>query len=99
MCHMSLASAKPLHANPQYGHKMEGRRCENMGNSAVFGLTEGVLNIVSYAVTTGIGFNMMSALREFIQEGQVYNNTERDHQNNNIKSDSTNKSITFDLKI
>lgn len=41
MCHMSLASAKPLHANPQYGHKMEGRRCENMGNSAVFGLTEG----------------------------------------------------------
>jgi len=74
---MSLASAKSLHANPQYGHKMEGMKRENMGDTAVFGLTKGFLNIVSYAVTR-IGFNMMSLLREFIQEGQVYNNTEKD---------------------
>lgn len=61
VCHMSLASAKPLHANPQYGHKMEGRGRESMGNSAVFGLTEGFfLNIVSYGDTTGIRFKMMS---------------------------------------
>lgn len=72
VCHMPLASAKPLHANPQYGHKLEGRRCESMGNSAVFGLTEGFLYIVSHAVTTGTGFKMMSALSGFIQEEHVY---------------------------
>ncbi len=71
VCHMPLASAKPLHANPQYGHKLEGRRCESMGNSAVFGLTEGFY-IVSHAVTTGTGFKMMSALSGFIQEEHVY---------------------------
>lgn len=51
VCHMPLTSAKALHVNTKYWNKVEGD--ESIGNSAVFGLTENFLNIVSHAVSTG----------------------------------------------